>query len=143
MIFLHINQFLFKFFQYFFIFFYFRDDFNKILDFLTFVKMFTPQEKAECASWFIKTKSDIQTPRNYTTKYAKQAPARQSIRYWHKQFVETGTVLHKPRSGRPSTSKEDIERIGHSFSRNPRKSILDLCSTVSVSVNCLCQLRID
>ena len=59
--------------------------------------MFTPQEKAECVSWFIKTKSDIRTRRNYTTKYAKQAPARQSIRNWHKQFMETGTVQHTPR----------------------------------------------
>ena len=105
--------------------------------------MFTPQQKAECASWFIETKSDIQTQRNYTTKYAKQSPARQSICNWHKQFMETGTVLHKPRSGRPSTSEEDIERIDHSLSRSPRKSILGLCSTVPVSINCLCQLRID
>ena len=29
--------------------------------------MFTPQEKAQCVSWFIETKSDIQTQRNYTT----------------------------------------------------------------------------
>ena len=73
-------------------FFYFRDDFNKILDFLIFVKMFTPQEKAECVSWFIKTKSDFQTQRNYTTKYAKEAPGRQLIGNWHKQLTETGTV---------------------------------------------------
>ena len=35
--------------------------------------MITPQEKAQCVSWSIETKSDIQTQRNYTTKYAKQA----------------------------------------------------------------------
>ena len=29
--------------------------------------MFTPQEKAQCVSWFIEMKSDIQTQRNYTT----------------------------------------------------------------------------
>ena len=85
--------------------------------------MITQQEKAQCVSWFIETKSDIQTQRNYTTKYAKQAPARQSIRNWHKQFMETGTLLHIPRSGRPRTSEEDIERIHQSFSRSPRKSI--------------------
>ena len=85
--------------------------------------MTTAQEKAQCVSWFIETKSDIQTQRNYTIKYAKQAPARQSIRNWHKQFMETGTVLHKPRSGRPRTSEEDIERIRQTFSRSPTKSI--------------------
>ena len=105
--------------------------------------MFTPQEKEECASWFIETKYDIQTERNYTTKHAKQAPASQSIRNWHKQFMETGTMRHKPRSGRPSTSEEALKHIGHSFSQSPRKSILGLCSIISVFVNCLCQLRID
>ena len=58
-------------------------------------------------SWFIETKSDIQTQRNYTTKQAKQAPARQSIINWHKQFKETGTLLHKPRSGMSRTSEEE------------------------------------
>ena len=85
--------------------------------------MITPQEKIQCVSWFIETKSDIQTQRNYTTKYAKQAPTRQSIRNWHKQFMETGTLLHKLRSGRPRTSEEDIEHIHQSFSRSPRKTI--------------------
>ena len=45
--------------------------------------------------------------------------------------METGTVLYKPRSGRPSTSEEDIERIGQSFSRSLRKSIR---STASVEL---------
>ena len=39
--------------------------------------MFPPQEKAECVSWFIETKSDVLIGRNQTTKYAKQVPA------WH------------------------------------------------------------
>ena len=32
-------------------------------------KMTTPQEKAQCVSWFIETKSDVQTQRNYRSKY--------------------------------------------------------------------------
>ena len=51
--------------------------------------MTTSQEKAQCVSWFIKTKSDIQAQRNFIAKYAKRAPARQSICNWHKQFVGT------------------------------------------------------
>ena len=34
-------------------------------------KMTTPQEKAQCASWFIETKSDVQTQRNYRSKYGR------------------------------------------------------------------------
>ena len=61
---------------------------------------------------------NIQTLRNYTTKYAKQTPARQSIRNWHKQFMETGTVLHKQRSASRSTSEEDNECTGQSTDGN-------------------------
>ena len=35
--------------------------------------MTTPQEKAQCVSWFIKTKSDIQAQRNFIAKYVKWA----------------------------------------------------------------------
>ena len=31
-------------------------------------KMTTSQEKAQCVSWFIETKSDVQTQRNYRSK---------------------------------------------------------------------------
>ena len=85
--------------------------------------MTTPQEKAQCASWFIKKESDIQAQRNFIGKYPKRATASQSIRNWHKQFVGTGTLLLKSRSGWPKTSEKGIERIRHSFSRSPTKSI--------------------
>ena len=85
--------------------------------------MTTSQEKAQCVSWFIKTKSDFQSQRNSIAKYVKRAPARQSIRNWHKQFVGTGTLLLKPRTGWSKTSEKGIERIRQSFSRRPTKSI--------------------
>ena len=85
--------------------------------------MTTPQEKAQCASWFIKRKSDIQAQRNFIGKYPQRAPARQSICNWHKQFVGMGTLLLKSRSGWPKTSEKGIKRISHSFSHSPTKSI--------------------
>ena len=54
-------------------------------------KMTTAQEKAQCVSWFIETKSDVQTQRNYRSKYGRDPPSRPSIRLWHKKFMETGT----------------------------------------------------
>ena len=85
--------------------------------------MTTPQEKAQCVSWFIKTKSDIQAQRNFIAKYTKRATAPQPICNWHKQFVGTGTLLLKSRSGWTKTSEKGIERICQSFSRSPTKSI--------------------
>ena len=78
-------------------------------------KMTTPQEKAQCVSWFIETKSDVQTQRNYRNKYGKDPPSHPSIRLWHKKFMETGTMLNTRRSGRPRTSKENINRGRQSF----------------------------
>ena len=43
--------------------------------------MVTPQEKAQRrVSWFIKTKSDVQTQRRYRTKNGKDPPSCSSIR---------------------------------------------------------------
>ena len=86
-------------------------------------KMTTPQEKAQCVSWFIKTKSDVQIQRNYRSKYGRDPPSRPSIRLWHKKFMETGTVFDTRRSGRPRTSEENIERVRQAFQRSPMKSI--------------------
>ena len=100
--------------------------------------MTTPQEKAQCVSWFIETKSDVQTQRNYRSKYGRDPPSRPSIRLWHKKFMETGTVFDTRRSGRPRTSEENIERVRQAFQCSPMKSVrtaarqLELlaCSTV-------------
>ena len=59
-------------------------------------KMTTPQEKAQCVSWFIETKSDVQTQRNYRSKYGRDPPLRPSIRLWHKKLSGSSTDgLHR------------------------------------------------
>ena len=85
--------------------------------------MTTPQEKAQCVSWLIETKSDVQTQRNYRTKYETDPPSRPSIRLWHKKFMETGKVFGAGRSGRPRTPQENIKRVRQAFYRSPMKSI--------------------
>ena len=86
-------------------------------------KMATPQETAQSVSWFIETKSDVQTQRKYRSKYRKDAPSSSSIRRWHKKFMERGSVLDAVRSGPPRISGENIERVGHVFSGSCMKSI--------------------
>ena len=87
------------------------------------LKMTPAQEKVQCVSWFIETKSDVQTQRNYKSKYGRDPPSRPSIRLWHKKFMETGSVFDARRSGRPRPSKENIERVRQAFQRSPMKSI--------------------
>ena len=71
--------------------------------------MATPREKAQCVSWFIETKSDLQTRRNFKTnnKYGRVPPSRSSIR----GSMVTRIVFDKGRSGRPRTSEENIDRV--------------------------------
>ena len=85
--------------------------------------MTTAQEKAQCVSWFIETKSDVQTQQNYRSKYGRDPPSRPSSRLWHNKFMETGTVFDARRSGRPRPSEENIERVRQAFQCSPMKSI--------------------
>ena len=54
--------------------------------------MATPQEKAQCVSWFIETKSDVQAQQKYRTKYGRYPPSSPSIHRWHKKFIDRVSV---------------------------------------------------
>ena len=84
--------------------------------------MSTPLEKAQCVSWFIKTKSDIQAQRNFRRKFGRKPAARPTIRAWHKKFMQTGSVLQRKEAGRPQIS-EEIESVRVAYTRSRRKSM--------------------
>ena len=50
-------------------------------------------------TWFIEKKLDVQTQQRYRTKNGKDPPSCSSICQWHKNFLETGSVLDAVRSG--------------------------------------------
>ena len=60
-----------------------------------FMKMSTSQEKAQCAFWFIETKSDIQAQGNFRRKYGRKPPARPTIQAWHKKFMRLVVCYRK------------------------------------------------
>ena len=70
--------------------------------------MATPQEKAQCVSWFIETKLDVQTQQKYRTKYGRDPSSGPLIHQWHKKFIETGSVLDTVKNGRPRTSRKIV-----------------------------------
>ena len=74
---------------------------NKILLNELITKWLLLKRSHSHVSWFIKTKSDLQTQRNFRTEYGRDPPSRLSIRAWYKKFMETMTVFDKERSGRP------------------------------------------
>jgi hypothetical protein len=73
------------------------------------------REKAQCVACFIETKSDVQVQRNFRTTFNKDLPSRPSIRRWHKNFMETGSVDVDHHCGRPRTSEENVERVRETF----------------------------
>ena len=83
----------------------------------------TSSGKAQSASWFIETKSDVQTQQNYRTKYGRDQLPRSSMRLWHKKFMKTGTEFDSGRSGRLRTFEENIERVGQAFYHSHMKFI--------------------
>jgi hypothetical protein len=84
--------------------------------------MATVEEKAMCILWFYETKYVIKTRRHYETQYGKDPPSDNAIRRWLKQFQETGSGLHRKGKGRPSTLRENADRIQEALSQRPQKS---------------------
>ena len=87
-----------------------------------FIKMSTPQEQAQCVSWFIETKSDIQVQWNFRCKYGRKPFAQPTIQAWHKNFIETGSGLQRKGTGQPQISGEEIESVQAAYTRSPRNS---------------------
>ena len=54
----------------------------------------------------------------YRTKYGNDPPSRPSIRRWHKEFMETGSVSDAVRNGQGRTTAENIESVRRAFSRS-------------------------
>ena len=85
--------------------------------------MATPQEKAQCVTWLIETRSDKQVQRNFRPIYGRNLPLWTHIREWYKKFKENGSCQKQKSTGRPSTSEADVERVRESFRQSVRKSI--------------------
>ncbi|GFV52916.1 DUF4817 domain-containing protein [Trichonephila clavipes] len=81
------------------------------------------EESSMCVAWFIETKSDTQTQRNYRTTYGESPPSRSSIREWYHKIMTTVSVEHKKGYRRPRTSEKSVERIRETFRWSPTKSV--------------------
>ena len=55
-------------------------------------KSTTPQEKAQSVSWFIETKSDLETLQNYRTKYGRGPPPCSLFVYGTEIYIDRDSV---------------------------------------------------
>lgn len=83
--------------------------------------MFMDKEKAQCALWFVETKSLASVQRKFRNEFRRKPPHVNNIRHWFEQFKETGSVCKRKSFGRPAVTKENVERIPQSFIHSPHK----------------------
>ena len=84
----------------------------------------TIQQKAQCVLWYHKLKSPTAAvQRKFRNEFEPDPPHTNSIKRWFKNFMKTGSILVRKRSGRPSTDEETVNAVRVAFHRSPRKSI--------------------
>ncbi len=79
--------------------------------------------KAECVENLIELRSVTGVRRWYAEKYGLPVPIEKSLRSWLQSFRDRGTLVDRPRSGRPSRTDTDVSRIESLLLNNPEVSI--------------------
>ena len=74
-------------------------------------KMAPQQEKVFCVLRFEVFRSVITVQREFRARFRKDAPHRNNITRWYRQFVETGCLCKVKRPGRPRVSDDNIEFV--------------------------------
>ena len=85
--------------------------------------MLTIQQKAQCVLWYNELKSRTAVQRKFRNEFGQDPPHTNSIKRWFKNFMETGSILDRKRSGRPSIDEETVDAVCVAFHCSPRKSI--------------------
>jgi len=86
-------------------------------------KMASQQEKAFRVLRFEVSRSVITVHCEFRARFSKDAPCRNDITKWYREFVETGCLCKGKIPGRPRVSDDNIERVLEVFLRSPRKSV--------------------
>ena len=85
--------------------------------------MLTIQQKAQCVLWYHKLKLPTAVQCKFRNEFGQDPPHTNSIKRWFKNFMETGSILDRKRSGRPSIDEETVDAVRVAFHCSPRKSI--------------------
>ena len=64
-------------------------------------------------------RSVITVQREFRARFRKDAPHRNNITRWYRQFVETGCLCKCKSPGRPRVSEDNIERVREAFQPSP------------------------
>ena len=83
--------------------------------------MLTIQQKAQCLLWYHKLKSPTAVQRKFRNEFGQDPLHTNSIKRWFKNFMETGNILDRKRSGWPSIDEKTVDAVRLAFHRSPRK----------------------
>ena len=68
--------------------------------------------------WYHKLKSRTAVQRTFRNEFGQDPPHTNSIKRWFKNFMKTGTIFDRKRSGRPSIDKETVDAVRVTFQRS-------------------------
>ncbi|GFT41569.1 DUF4817 domain-containing protein [Nephila pilipes] len=83
--------------------------------------MRTVQRKVQCVLWLTKFESVTKVQCDYRRVYKEKLQLRNNIIRWVKQLKDTGSLLDKPRSGRPLVNDKSVEAIRKRYLKSPKK----------------------
>lgn len=97
---------------------------------------FQVQQRAKIVCWYENSGSFVTVQRKFKKEYGKNSspPCAETIKKWHKLFMETGSVQDVPRK-RKSTSitEEKIDEVTNKFSENPHCSLRSASTDIGIS----------
>jgi hypothetical protein len=84
---------------------------------------FMVQQKVQCCYWLAEFKFPVTVQMKFRQEYAQDPPERHSIVTWHKQLLETGSVLRRRGDSNKAVRPDRVEVMQEAFQCSPRKSI--------------------
>jgi hypothetical protein len=69
------------------------------------------------------SRSVITMRREFRPRFKKDAPHKNNVSRWYRQFVETDCLCKGRSPGRPRVFDDNIERVREAFQRSPHKSV--------------------
>lgn len=93
----------------------------------------TVEQKVILVAHAIVSGSCTQAAREFQNQYSLPAPSRTTISTWKKKLLETGSLMDKPRSGRPSLD-EEATAVAHYASENSNCTQREISRNLGISL---------
>ena len=85
---------------------------------------FSDKDKAQCVLWMAELGSAVKARRRFYNENGRyKQPSLNSIKQWHKKFIDSGSMKSPTKRGRKPVGPADVDEISELFSTNPKISI--------------------